>query len=510
MIAWATSAAVPKAEPAPRREASDCTPLPISTALAAVGHIPNDGPKNYDWWLRIIFAIHAATGGSREGHGLAHAISAKNASYDPAETNKAWRSAKSDRPDGITARTLLYEARKHPGWVDPADIDAFDVIPDDVDDEPKAVRSVIMGPEASRVRDDLFDSPPKAPPMIIDGFLPCDAGMLVGPGSLGKTTFKLVEAVHLILGKPFLGCRVNRAGGVLIITAEDSRSRLEYRLHQVMGAMDLDLLERQRVLKNIYFEDTRQGTPRLIAADKGGNLVRTKVGEAIVKVYEGEGLAQVVIDPAVYFGPGERFVNDGEAELMRTCRLIGMDLNAAVCAVHHVGKASAREKTHDQYAGRGGSAGADNARFIHAMVVHEAGTIMAPPSIDPAAIAAKRVLRLHVAKISDAPPQVDPFWLVRNGWAFEHHADCPFDERTRETREIEELAAFLRRRFGEGVKYSKTALKTAYKELGAGWRRDQVASRIDAGLQRGLLLEVDLPPDECQGGRKTYLREGLA
>ena len=57
-------------------------------------------------------------------------------------------------------------------------------------------------------------------------------------------------------------------------------------------------------------------------------------------------------------GPGERFVNDGEAKMMETGRLICARARLCRRFTHHVSKEAARGRYVDAHAGRGGAAGA--------------------------------------------------------------------------------------------------------------------------------------------------------
>ena len=113
-----------------------------------------------------------------------------------------------------------------------------------------------------------------------------------------------------------------------------------------------------------------------------------------------------MFDPASFFSAGERFVNDGEAALMMALRAVSAGLGgAAVGIIHHTGQAAARDKIVDQYAGRGGSAFADNGRATLVLAFHGDGEkenqSHPPPSeITRADIEAGRVIRLHVAKFN--------------------------------------------------------------------------------------------------------------
>ena len=64
------------------------------------------------------------------------------------------------------------------------------------------------------------------------------------------------------------------------------------------------------------------------------------------------------------FGVGESRVNDAEQGLIEAFRIIRNQLDCCVEGIHHTGKANARDKSTDQYSGRGGSALADGARMV--------------------------------------------------------------------------------------------------------------------------------------------------
>lgn len=91
--------------------------VPMDELIAALDAIPNSGDKelDYDQWRNIVFGIHHATGGSKEGLELAHKFSAKASKYDKATLDKrTWPYIKT-KDNGVTGRTVLAIAREH-GW----------------------------------------------------------------------------------------------------------------------------------------------------------------------------------------------------------------------------------------------------------------------------------------------------------------------------------------------------------------------------------------------------------
>lgn len=84
----------------------------------ALNVIPNC-TRNYDWWLSIAMAVHAAS----HGHGFAlfDAWSQQNPCYDNRLTRKTWNALNRNPPTRITPGTLLHYARQANGfWVKPS------------------------------------------------------------------------------------------------------------------------------------------------------------------------------------------------------------------------------------------------------------------------------------------------------------------------------------------------------------------------------------------------------
>lgn len=128
-VSYPSSEPVPYVEPPPVAELVELSEQPadierIRGALAAIDPDGLDygGTGGQVGWLEILFAVHAATGGSPIGRSLIVEWSQRWAGWDPVasatETDKQWRFARV-KPGGIGPGTLFAEARRH-GWVDPA------------------------------------------------------------------------------------------------------------------------------------------------------------------------------------------------------------------------------------------------------------------------------------------------------------------------------------------------------------------------------------------------------
>lgn len=375
--------------------------------------------------------------------------------------------------------------------------------------EESAADSVIVGPERAIVRADLFEQAPALPEMVIEAFEPLDVGVMPGAGGTGKTTFELWLAVHRILGRAVFGLDVLRPGPVLVVSAEDGRQRIEYRVWRICKALNLSAAEQRQVLAGLYLEDLTEQRWRLVQSDPAGNLVRTSLGDRLAELYANRELSAVIFDPMTFFGPGERFVNDGEAEVMAAGRTLAGRLQCAVKFLHHTGKAQARDGRVDQYAGRGGSAGADNARFVHVLATHEGGgTLAAPAGVSAEDIAAGRILRLHVAKLTDGKRPEVPYWLRREGFRFDWLPARADDPAARESEALRELCGLVHTASTDGVRHTSRSLEDAFEPSTALPNRKELRRLLHVALQRGHLVETPLPDGDRRGRRTHYLELG--
>lgn len=126
----------------------------------------------------------------------------------------------------------------------------------------------------------------------------------------------------------------------------------------------LDDHEEEAVLENITVMDFTDITFR-ISAMQGDVVIphRHNLSSLIDALREWRP-DWLICDPLVSFGVGESRVNDSEQGLIEAFRLLRNELKCRIEGIHHTGKAVARDKVTDQYAGRGGSALADGARMV--------------------------------------------------------------------------------------------------------------------------------------------------
>lgn len=367
-----------------------------------------------------------------------------------------------------------------------------------------------FNPEDSRIGD-VFSKAPPTPPFVVDRLLPRAHGLENAIGGAGKTTRHIWEAAHIILGRELYGLRVLQPGAVLIVTKEDDEALFRHRVHEVIANMpDLSKADAKRIAEHLHLLVLTGTDERLATADRSGNLIQTDLAERIVTAYGHEGLALVELDPFNMLGPGERYVNDGEAAALTAMANISQGLKCAVRATSHVSKAVGREGTSDAHSGRGGSAAGDNSRFVWNYWRHDAARdkdSIVPPELASVADGGD-LYRLHIAKLTAARSAFERIWITRQGFAFAWQRDALVTPQERRNAAADgdalRVLEYLRNGSEKGGYYTIAELEGEAATIGIGQKRIRAAvRRLQA---RGRIEEADLPDELRKGARKTYLR----
>lgn len=383
--------------------------------------------------------------------------------------------------------------------------EAFQALVDDAplhmlaDAEPSDKAFPAIKPVSSEELDRMRLTPRK----LVHDYLYADVRCRIAAGGVGKTTLALFEAACFALGRAVWGRSPSSPISTLFVTREDDRELLYARLREIMQGLDLSDTERARVLSRIRILDLTVIPFRLSQVQ--GDVVHpnTRSIDALVDHIGREGFRPdwVIFDPAVSFGVGESRVNDAEQGLIEAARIIRNRLDCCVEFIHHSGKANSRDKTLDQYSGRGGSAFADGSRMVAVLQpldpaewLDQTGTVLAE---------GESGMVMALPKLSYAPPQPHVF-IRRRGWVYEA-VEASAEAKAEAVADIAERQAmsvleYLVNEFSKGLKYSGKDLerdKTTRTTLGLS--KHEVAEAVSWLKIRGLVVMAG------RNGQKQWL-----
>ncbi|MBK1721947.1 AAA family ATPase [Thiocystis violacea] len=351
--------------------------------------------------------------------------------------------------------------------------------------------------------DEELENARLTPRCIVEDHTYADAAQIVAPGGTGKTTLLIHEAIRMALGMPLYGLTVTSPGWTFIVTAEDKRERLLARLREIINTMQLSPSERSTAIRSVRIWDVSGLSLKLVRAHDG-NVILTKLADQIVEACKDDPPAVIIFDPLVSFGASEGMVNDNEQGLVTAARRIVNGLDCCVRLVHHTGKANGREKTLDQYSGRGGSALADGSRMTTVMQTwapSDSGGLTPPYGCTPDKDSSISILAR--AKLSYAKPNLPLIWVKRTGWRFEHFVEAPRDKGEIRASKADQLERFLISELKNGMRHTKSTLEDLRADI--NMTRAELRGALATLQASHRVYDADLSDDEKQGRRKTYL-----
>lgn len=198
-----------------------------------------------------------------------------------------------------------------------------------------------------------FEQPPPVLDFIWPGFLAGSVGALVAPGATGKSFWALEAAMAVACGVPggdILGLAPEASGRVVYLAAEDPEPALICRVH-ALGA-HLGQAAREAIAERLSL---------VPIMGKRLNIVDEKHLAHVVDRCAGARL--LVLDTLSRIHALDENDNGEMARLLSQLEHIAAQTGCAVLFLHHVSKASARERGDEQQAARGASALVDNARW---------------------------------------------------------------------------------------------------------------------------------------------------
>jgi RecA-family ATPase len=327
-------------------------------------------------------------------------------------------------------------------------------------------------PKCTPITLDELNSAKLCPRVIVPNLLYADVRMRYAAGGTGKTTVTQYEAVMLALGRSIWGYpEPLHPIKTVLVTREDPRGILTARLREIINALNLTDDDRQKVLNNVRIYDLSVH-PFRVSKVEGDVVEPHKINiEALISEFKDFAPDWMIFDPLVSFGVGEQRVNDAEQGLIESFRVICRALDCCVEGIHHVGKGNARDKTTDQYSGRGGSALSDGARMVAVMNPMDAKEWKKETGLTHSSD--KPGIRISLPKLSYSMRQPD-ILVMRDGYSF--NTILAIGEPLAPERAEFQVVRFIESEYSLGRKYSKTQLEGSYETMGLS--RNTVRSAI--------------------------------
>lgn len=259
--------------------------------------------------------------------------------------------------------------------------------------------------------------PPR--PHILRGILVRgEVTALLAAGGVGKSLLGLVTAVHLALGRPFLG-HENCVGPAksVIYNAEDSLAEMSMRLHAICTVMQVPFDQVQPHIRLISGKRDRQtgvAGVRLRIVTGGNQPTRDdEAVQSLISAAREPGVALIALDPVNKLHTVNGNDNIAMTFVMDVLEFIAEESDTAVLISHHISKPSAGRRT----------AGNADASQGAAAIVNGARTVLtlAAPEDEDAARYALRpqerqmLIRLDGAKNNRGLLGSEPVWLRKVG-----------------------------------------------------------------------------------------------
>lgn len=230
--------------------------------------------------------------------------------------------------------------------------------------------------------------------------------IVAGPGA-GKSLLKLIWAVHLALGKDFLGHKCYRPGKSIVFDAEDDVPEQSRRLHAICIAFGFDINEvRKRVSlvssNEIMLQLTTPGPTPTINFEHVNRLIETLQDPEIV---------MLALGPLAELHSSNENDNIVMRYVMGVLRIIAQKGDVAVVTDHHTSKppmAAPDAWIGNQYAARGGTAIPAAARRVLTLF-----SATEQDCIDAGIPTKNRreFVRIDSGKRSYSPPGEDTQWM---------------------------------------------------------------------------------------------------
>lgn len=255
-------------------------------------------------------------------------------------------------------------------------------------------------------------------PQIFKDWSTEDIHITTADGGTGKTTLKLVEAICLALGEPFLGFENKQKGRTLFITGEDTREKIGAMIGAILKQMGLmDDEEKVKTVMNSIL--VKKDSELCLITKSKDNFIKpnyealTQIRQAVQDIKP----KMIVFDPIASFWGSESALNDMSKAVAKFMGSLVEESDACVEVINHMGKASSKDKDMSQFAGRGGTGLPSHSRVsrvLRPVFDEEYFDLTGMELMD-----GESAMMCNVNKFSDGSPLYNkPFLIKRNGYLF--------------------------------------------------------------------------------------------
>lgn len=362
-------------------------------------------------------------------------------------------------------------------------------------------------------RSNLTDTSKLRKPQLFEHWSTEDISITTADGGTGKTTLKLIEAVHLALGEDFLGFKNCGEGRTLFITGEDTEAKLSAVLGAIMKQMKImdgtpeNEIKVRKILNNVLIKKDSD----LCLIDKGKNGFINVNSDALTKVLEAVDDLKprmIVFDPISSFWGSESALNDMSKAVSKFMGVLVERGNTCVEIINHMGKASSTSKDMSQFAGRGGTGLPSHSRVSR--VLRPVDDAEYEELTGFTLTVNQSAIMCNVNKFSDGSPLYNkPFLLVREGYLFTKVTlvEQKVKEETAKADDTERIFAFLKEE-REAKRYpTKNITISTFMAASSKLSKDRIIRGLEnltyVGHMGDRVKLIDNP--DMEAGGKVYI-----